>query len=83
MKNTRPRYEQAFKLDLVQQVVAGGKSVAEASQLSGVEASTLYNWIRQYKSSVSPENLFPGNGKLSNQDDELRRLRRRVAQLVE
>jgi transposase len=83
MANKRAKYEEAFKLDLVQQVLTGGKSASEVSTAAGVEISSLYGWIRRYRVATNKEQVFPGNGKLTSQDEELRRLRRRVAQLEE
>jgi transposase len=83
MPNKRSKYEEQFKLDLVQQVLAGGKSAAEVSAAAGVEVSVLYGWIRKYRLATDAAQIFPGNGKLTSHDDELRRLRRRVAQLEE
>lgn len=83
MAKKRTKYEEAYKKDLIEQVLVGGKSAAAVSAESGVEISSLYGWIRQYRLATNHAQVFPGNGKLSSQDDELRRLRRRVAQLEE
>ena len=83
MANKRSKYDETFKLDLVQQVLTGGKTAADVSAASGVEVSVLYGWIRKYRAATDAAQVFPGNGKLTNQDEELRRLRRRVAQLEE
>jgi transposase len=83
MASKRTKYEEAFKIDLVEQVLTGGKTAAEVSIESGVEISSLYGWIRKYRKTTSTKQIFPGHGKLTSQEEELRSLRRRVAQLEE
>jgi transposase len=41
----------------------------------------IYRWIKQYRED--PENAFPGKGKLKPEDEELRRLRRELADVKE
>ena len=41
----------------------------------------LYGWVRQFKSEAGE--AFRGNGKLTAQDEEMRRLRRENAELRE
>lgn len=86
MTNKRSKYDEAFKTDLVLQVLDGGKSALEVSAEASVDISTLYGWIRRYRAATKRSDsgaVFPGNGKLTNQEDEIRKLRRRVAQLEE
>jgi transposase len=83
MANKRSKYDEAFKKDVAEQVLLGGKSAAEVSESSGVEISVIYGWVRKVRSATKSESVFPGNGNLSSSDDEIRRLRRRVAQLEE
>jgi transposase len=83
MANKRSKHTDAFKKDIAEQVIFGGKTAAEVSTASGVEISSVYGWVRKFRAATAPESIFPGNGKLSNQDEELRQLRRRVAQLEE
>jgi transposase len=47
----------------------------------GVHANTIYKWVQQYKDN--PDDAFPGKGHLKPEDEELRKLRRRNADLEE
>ena len=47
----------------------------------GINENVLYRWIRQYRED--PENSFPGKGKLKSEDEELRLLRRELADVKE
>ena len=55
MANKRSRYTEDFKLDLIKQVLIGDKSPAEVSASSGVEISSIYDWIRKYKTAMNSE----------------------------
>jgi len=41
----------------------------------------LYGWVRQFKNES--DESFRGNGELTAQDEELRRLRRQLADVTE
>ncbi len=45
----------------------------------GIHENTLYKWIYQYK--THKENAFPGSGNLRPEDEELRKLKKRVSDL--
>jgi transposase len=51
----------------------------------GIRADMLRQWRRQAEARAGRPlaDVFPGNGKLMSQDEEIRRLRREVAQLRE
>jgi transposase len=83
MPNKRSNYDEAFKKDIADQVLLGGKSAKEVSESSGIEISVIYGWLRKMRAATKPETVFPGHGNLSSSDDEIRQLRRRVAQLEE
>ena len=41
----------------------------------------LHSWVRQFKAEAAE--AFRSNGKLTSQDEELRRLRRELARVTE
>ena len=45
----------------------------------GIPISNLHRWRRQYRNA--PTQAFPGKGHQSDQDEEMRRLRKEVATL--
>jgi transposase len=59
--------------------------VPDVARELGIRAEMLRQWIRQAAGQPGrpARDVFPGNGKLSSQDEELRRLRREVARLTE
>ena len=84
----RRQYTQEFKLEAVRLVAAGGKPLNQVARELGVRPDMLRQWRRQAEARAgqgpaAPRDVFPGSGKLTSQDEELRRLRREVAQLRE
>lgn len=77
----RKTYDKQFKLDAVRLVTEGGRSVREVAREIGVDANTLYHWKRELVKEG--EDAFPGKGHLTEQEEEIRRLRKRLAEAEE
>ena len=77
MGNPRRKHSREFKLEAVKQVVEHGRSVSEVADGLGVNRTMLTRW----KSELEAEGAlaFPGNGKLSEAEEEIRRLRRELS----
>lgn len=82
---TRRQFTQEFKLEAVRLAGLGDRRPSEVAQDLGIRPDMLRQWRRQAEARVGarPADVFPGNGKLISQDEEIRRLRREVAQLRE
>jgi transposase len=61
-------------------VEESGKPLTQVARELGVRAYLLYSWKRQSGSASNAEEVFPGNGTLSPDAEEIRRLRRRLAE---
>ena len=77
MGKSRRKYSREFKIEAVKQVVVQGRSVASVAEGLGVHPSLLQRWKSQLESEGAF--AFPGNGKPSSTDEEVRRLRRELA----
>ena len=77
----RRNYDSEFKREAVKLVIEGGRVASEVAKGLGINENVLYRWIKQYRED--PENAFPGKGKLKPEDEELRRLRRELADVKE
>jgi len=77
----RKTYARQFKLDAVGLVVNGGRSVAEVARELGIHVNTLHHWKRELTTEGSA--AFPGKGRLSPQEEELRKLRRELEEAKE
>lgn len=70
---TRKQYSKEFKLDAISLVVEQGYSRAEAARSLEINANMLGRWLREHE---APEGqAFRGNGKLTAEQIEIRRLR--------
>ena len=77
----RRSYNSEFKRDAVKLVIEGGRVASEVAKGLGINENVLYRWIKQYRED--PGNAFPGKGNLKPEDEELRRLRRELADVKE
>ena len=85
---TRQQYTQEFKREAVRLAGAGDQPLNQVARELGIRPAMLRQWKRRVEAQrgqgvVAPADVFPGHGKLSSQDEELRRLRRENAQLRE
>jgi transposase len=73
MMMTRKQYTKEFKLDAVRLVTEQGYTRAEAARNLGLNANMLGRWVQELQ--VDEAEAFRGNGKLTAEQQELRRLR--------
>jgi len=71
--NTRKQYSKEYKLDAVSLVLDQGYSVAEAAMSLEINRSVLQRWVREFQSDDGQ--AFRGNGKLTPEQAEIRRLK--------
>ena len=69
----RKKYTKEFKLDAVRLVTEQGYKCAEAARNLGLNANMLNRWVKEHQSDEGE--AFRGNGKLTAEQLELRRLR--------
>src|SRR6185437_5112457 len=82
MARRRRKFTAEFKIEAVR-LSESGKSPGAVARELGVRPDMLRRWRRQFATAASRRDAFPGNGKLTSQDEEIRQLRREVAQLRE
>lgn len=70
---TRKTYTKEFKLDAISLVVEQNYSVAEAAKSLGINPGNLGRWIKEQGSEG--EHAFRGNGNLTPEQQEIRKLR--------
>lgn len=73
-------YSSQFKQDAVKLAVESDQSVAQTARDLGVVANSLYTWIKKYH---QPESSTSKSSGEKHPYDELKRLRREIAQLKE
>jgi transposase len=70
---TRKKYPKEFKLDAISLVLDQGYSRSEAARSLDINANMLCRWIKEYQSEDGQ--AFRGNGALSPEQAEIRRLK--------
>lgn len=74
MVKKRRQFTTEFKVEAVRLVVEEGRSISEVARELGIGENLLSRWKKKYEEGkVEP---FPGKGRLSPEDEELRQLRR-------
>jgi transposase len=81
MSEKRRQFTREFKLEAVR-LVKQGQSVASVAAALGIRASMVRNWKRQVENGAEKD-IFRGHGRVTSQEEELRRLRRELAQVTE
>ena len=80
-REKRRKFEKEFKIDAVKLVTERGMKVTEVSRDLGISKELLYRWKNDYEKSGTFS--FPGEGNLNPEDEELRKLRRELANVKE
>ena len=70
----RKHYTKEFKLDAVSLVLDQGLTIAEAARSLGIRANMLGRWVRESRADNNGQ-AFRGNGKLTPDQEEIRRLK--------
>lgn len=81
MAKPRRKFSREYKLEAVRRVVNSGEPVAEVARAIGIQSQALYGWVRAFKAEAGE--AFRGNGKVTAQDEEIRKLRRELARVQE
>ena len=74
MGKKRKQYTKEYKVEAVRLIVEEGRSLSEVARELGTAQSLLHRWKK--KSEEGKIEPFPGTGRLSPEDEELRQLRR-------
>ena len=70
----RKQYTKEFKLDAISLVLDQGFTIAEAARSLGIRANMLGRWIKENQADNNGQ-AFRGNGKLTPELEEIRRLK--------
>ena len=76
---TRKKYSKEFKLDAVSLVSDQGYTRSEAARSLGINPGLLGRWVTEQQSA--DDQAFRGNGKMTPEQEENRKLKVRIKQL--
>ena len=77
----RRTFDKAFKEQVALRILSSDTTISKMVDEIGVHYTTVKEWVKNYKKDGN--NAFPGSGNLKPEDEELRRLRREIADLKE
>lgn len=70
----RKQYTKEFKLNAISLALDQGFTIAEAARSLGIRANMLGRWVRESQADNNGQ-AFRGNGKLTPEQEEIRRLK--------
>ena len=76
---TRKKYSKEFKLDAVSLVIEQGYTRTEAARSLDINANMLGRWVKEYQADDGQ--VFRGNGKLTTEQAEIKKLKAQVKRL--
>ncbi len=77
---TRKKYAKEFKLDAVSLVLDQGYTRREAAKSLDINEQMLGRWVKEHRDSEDGQ-AFRGNGKLTPEQDEIKKLKAEVKRL--
>jgi len=78
---TRKKYDREFKQRAVRMVVDRGLPLTQVARDLGLHSNMLSRWKKEYLDDQ--DSSFPGKGKQKPEDEEIRRLKRELADAKE
>jgi transposase len=79
-KRRRRDYTKEFKREAVNLVTEQGYNFSEAARNLGIHSSLLRRWKNQIE--TEGKEAFPGKGHMRPEEEEIRRLRKEVRELL-
>ena len=80
-KEKRRKFDREFKSEAVRLVIDEGRPIATVARNLGIHQNLLHKWKKQYEEDS--QYAFPGKGRLKEPDEEMRRLRKELADTKE
>ena len=75
----RKQYSKEFKLDAISLVLEQGYSRSEAARSLGIQPDLVGRWVREHQTDDGQ--AFRGNGKLTPEQEEIKKLKAQVKRL--
>lgn len=85
MAGKRRQFTREFKLETVRLLTSGERTLSELAGDLGVRADIIRGWQKQAegRAGLSKEDVFPGHGKVTSRDQEVRELRRQLEEVTQ
>ena len=77
----RREFSVEYKKEIIKLVTEQGRKATHVAKEIGVSEVSVRRWVKEY--GAHGDNAFPGKGKLRPDDEELRLLKKKMADLEE
>lgn len=81
VKRPYAKYSREFKLEAIRLAEESDKPVTQVARELGLRVNQIYKWKKQLE--VKQDDAFPGKGRTSDKDDEIRRLKKELSAMRE
>jgi transposase len=80
-KRKRRSFNKEFKQEVARLVTAGGRKVSEVARDLDIHPNIIHKWKREYLGDTV--HAFPGKGRMKPEEEEMRKLRKTLADVTE
>ena len=77
----RQKYDKAFKLEVLEMIQHSDRTIKSVAQELGIHPGIISRWRRQFREHE--DDAFPGKGYQTPEDEEIRRLKKELADVKE
>jgi transposase len=77
----RRRYDREFKEDAIRLILDGGRTVRGVARDLGIHGNMSHRWKQEYLQDK--EHSFPGKGRMKPHEEDVFKLKRKIADLEE
>jgi len=77
----RRTFDREFKKEAACLVTEGGRKVSEVARDLNIHSNVIHRWKREYLGDT--EDAFPGKGCMKPEEEEMRKLKRSLADVTE
>lgn len=83
MENKRERrtFDKEFKKEVTHLVAEGGRNVSEVARDLDIHPNVIHRWKREYLGDI--EDAFPGKGRMKPEEEEMRKLKKTLVDVME
>ena len=77
----RKKYDKAFKLEVLKMIQQSDRTIKSIAQELGIHPGVISRWRKQFREQENE--AFPGKGHQTPEDEEIRRLKKELADVKE
>ena len=78
---TRRKFDKAYKLEVLRMIQQSDRTIQSIARELGIHPGVISRWRRQFREQEN--DAFPGKGHQIPEDEEIRRLKKQLADVKE